>query len=65
MTRTEVAEYLDIAPNSVRAQMAKWEIEAVEYRRGPNGRPEACYPTAAVQASAARRPGQGHRSDLT
>ncbi|MFF8786700.1 hypothetical protein [Streptomyces sp. NPDC015125] len=62
MSTDEVAEYLGIARGSVRKQMSRWGIEAT-YERGQN-RPEARYPTAEVQAKAARRPGQGHRSDL-
>ncbi|MEU1824152.1 hypothetical protein ABZ502_17210 [Streptomyces abikoensis] len=63
MSRDEVARYLNIAPGSVRRQMSRWGIEA-EYALGPSGRAEARYPAVAVQASAARRPGRGHRSDL-
>ncbi|MCX4554352.1 MULTISPECIES: hypothetical protein [unclassified Streptomyces] len=63
MSSDEVAQYLGIAPGSVRRQMSRWEIEA-EYERGLSGRTEAFYPRAEVEARAARRPGRGHRSDL-
>ncbi|MFJ4966016.1 hypothetical protein ACIP6P_26825 [Streptomyces sp. NPDC088729] len=62
MSKNEVAQYLGIAPGSVRKQMSRWGIEATG-ERGKK-RLEARYPTAEVQARAARRPGRGHRSDL-
>ncbi len=62
MSRDEVAEYLGIAPGSVRKQMSSWGITSTPVR-GPK-RMEARYPAAEVQARAARRRGQGHRSDL-
>ncbi|MFD7663556.1 hypothetical protein [Streptomyces sp. NPDC059788] len=64
MSRDEVAEYLGIAPGSVRRQMNRWGIEADAYERGASKSAEARYPAAVVQARAAARPGQGRRSDL-
>ncbi|MFI1226092.1 MULTISPECIES: hypothetical protein [unclassified Streptomyces] len=63
MSRDEVAEYLGIAPGSVRKQMSLWGITSTAVRG--KRRLEARYPTAEVQIRAARRAGQGHRSDLT
>ncbi|WP_244190024.1 hypothetical protein [Streptomyces hygroscopicus] len=63
MTQAQVAEYLGIAPGSVRKQMSRWNIEAT-YERGSSGRAEARYPAAEVQARASRRPGRGYRTDL-
>ncbi|MCC3765989.1 hypothetical protein [Streptomyces sp. UNOC14_S4] len=63
MSRDEVAQYLNIAPGSVRRQMSRWGIEA-EYQLGPSGRAEVRYPTVAVQANAVRRPGRDHHGDL-
>lgn len=63
MAKHAVADYLDIAPGSVRKQMTRWGIDPT-YERGPSGRTEARYPSAEVQAAASRRPGRGHRTDL-
>lgn len=63
MTPAQVADYLGIAPASVRKTMSRWGIEAV-YERGASGRPEARYPSAEVQAAASQRPGRGARTDL-
>jgi hypothetical protein len=60
MSREEVAAYLGIAPGSVSKQMRRWGIAS----EGPGGPTAARYPTAEVQAHAARRPGRGYRSDL-
>ncbi|MFH8439347.1 hypothetical protein ACH4A3_29500 [Streptomyces sp. NPDC018007] len=62
MSRDEVAQYLAIAPGSVRKQMSAWGITSTAVRG--ERRMEARYPAAEVQARAARRPGRGHRSDL-
>ncbi|WP_225882441.1 hypothetical protein [Streptomyces aureocirculatus] len=60
MSRDEVADYLGIAPGSVSKQMRRWGISS----EGPGGPRAARYPTAEVQAHAAKRLGRGHRSDL-
>ncbi|MFD6329227.1 hypothetical protein ACFWGI_06560 [Streptomyces niveus] len=63
MSKDEVADYYGIAPGSVAREMSRAGIEAV-LQRGPSGRAQARYPTAAVKAHKAQRPGRGHRSDL-
>ncbi|TRV72586.1 hypothetical protein FKN01_29820 [Streptomyces sp. 130] len=63
-TRDEVADYLGIAPGSVRRQMSRWGIERTDTIRHPHsGRALARYSAAAVKAARAAAPGQGARTD--
>lgn len=53
-TTSQVAEYLGIVNNSVRAQMHRWGIPVLHRAVGRNG--ENMYDAAAVRAKAAARP---------
>ncbi|MFJ3901071.1 hypothetical protein [Streptomyces sp. NPDC090025] len=61
-SRDAIAEHLGIAPGSVRQVVRRMGLTPT-YRPGPNGRPMAWYDAAEVRKTAARRPGQGARTD--
>ncbi|MEE4491628.1 hypothetical protein [Streptomyces sp. BE230] len=63
-TAAEAADYLGIAPGSVRKQMSRWGIERTDTIRHPDsGRPVARYPADEIRAQHATRPGPGARTD--
>lgn len=62
---TRVAEHLGAASTgSARRSLSRWGVRAVDYQRGPSGRPEARYDAEEVRTAAADRPGRGARTDL-
>ncbi|WUT01682.1 hypothetical protein OHA46_33535 (plasmid) [Streptomyces sp. NBC_00708] len=64
-TRDEVADYLGIAPGSVRRQMSRWHIDRTDTIRHPvSGRAVARYPADPIRRQNAVRPGPGARTDL-
>ncbi|MYS36368.1 hypothetical protein K388_07166 [Streptomyces sp. KhCrAH-43] len=64
-TRDEVADYLGIAPGSVRKQMSRWGIHRHDTIRHPDsGRALARYPVDQIRERQAARPGSGARTDL-
>ncbi|MET9396271.1 hypothetical protein [Kitasatospora sp. NPDC002965] len=65
-TAAQVAAHLGIAPSGVATALRRLGISPAEYTRlNGRGQPRAQYRAAVVRAAAARRPGQGARTDLS
>ncbi|WP_062215702.1 hypothetical protein [Streptomyces sp. NBRC 109706] len=61
----QVVDHLGVASRTgARTFLRRAGLGAADYVTGASGRPEARYDAAAVRDAAARRPGQGHRTDL-